>query len=83
MLTNMGVIIVIIILVLLMIWMLKMNNKYTHNMILMSRYKGQLHSGKKGQQIRAMQGKVLSSLKPSCSVASKGKSGLPLVQERT
>ena len=32
---------------------LKMTKKYTHNMIWMSRYKGQLHGGKKGQQIRA------------------------------
>ena len=36
----MGVIIVIIILLLMMILVLKMTNKYTHNMILMSRYKG-------------------------------------------
>ena len=37
--TMMGVIIVIMILLLLMIFVLKMTNKYTHNMILMSRYK--------------------------------------------
>ena len=43
----MGVIIVIIILLLLMILVLKMTKKYTHNMILMSRYKGQLHGGKR------------------------------------
>ena len=49
----MGVIIVIIILLLLMILVLKMTKKYTHNMILMSRYKGQLHAGKKGKKIRA------------------------------
>ena len=41
----MGVIIVIIILLLLMILVLKMTKKYTHNMILMSRYKGQLYGG--------------------------------------
>ena len=51
--TMMGMIIVIINLLLLMILVLKMTKKYTHNMILMSRYKGQLHGGKKGQQIRA------------------------------
>ena len=45
----MGVRIVIILLILV----LKMTKKYTHNMILMSRYKGQLHGGKKGQRIRA------------------------------
>ena len=36
--TMMGVIILIIILVLLIILVLKMTKKYTHNMILMSRY---------------------------------------------
>ena len=48
----------IMILVLLMILVLKMTKKYTHlcsvyvcyNMILMSRYKGQLHGGKKGTE---------------------------------
>ena len=44
--TMMGVIIVIIILLLLMILVLKMTQKYKHNMILMSRNKGQLHVGK-------------------------------------
>ena len=39
--TMMGLIIVIIILV------FKMTKMYTHNMILMSRYKGQLHGGKR------------------------------------
>ena len=29
------------------------DQKVSHHMILMSRYKGQLHGGKKGQQIRA------------------------------
>ena len=43
----MGVIIVIIILLLLMILVLKMTKRYTHNMILMSWYKGQLHGGKR------------------------------------
>ena len=32
-----------------MILVLKMTNKYTHNMILMSKYKGQ-HGGKKGSK---------------------------------
>ena len=45
--TIMGVIIVIIILALLMILVLKWPTSI-HNMILMSRYKGQLHGGKKG-----------------------------------
>ena len=40
--TMMGVIIVITILLLLMILVVKMTKKYTYNMILMSRYKGQL-----------------------------------------
>ena len=48
--TMIRVIIVIIILVLLVILVLKMTKKYTHNMVLMSRYKGQLHGGKKGQK---------------------------------
>ena len=48
--TIMGVIIVIIILLLLMILVLKMTKKYTHNMILMSRYKGQLHGGKRANK---------------------------------
>ena len=50
--TMIRVIIVIIILVLLVILMLKMTKKYTHNMILMSRYKGQLHGGKGAKKIR-------------------------------
>ena len=41
------VIIVIIILVLLMIFVLKNDQKVSHNMTLMSKYKGQ-HGGKKG-----------------------------------
>ena len=41
----MGVTIEIIILILLMILVLKMITKYSHNMIFMSRYKGQLHGG--------------------------------------
>ena len=45
-------IIVIIILVLLMIFGVKNDQKVSHNMILMSKYKGQ-HGGKKGQKIRA------------------------------
>ena len=51
----MGVIIVIIILLLLMFFVLKITKEfgkmYTHNMILMSRYKGQLQGGKKVQKI--------------------------------
>ena len=35
-----------------MILVLKITKKYTHNMILMSKYKGK-HGGKKGQKIRA------------------------------
>ena len=35
----------------MMILVLKMTNKYTHNMILMSRYKGQLHGGKRVKKI--------------------------------
>ena len=46
--TMMGVIIVIIILLLLRIFVFKMNKMYTHNMILMSSYKGQLHGRKWG-----------------------------------
>ena len=46
----MGVIIVIVILLVfsLMILVLKMTKKYTHNMILMSRYKG--HGGKRANK---------------------------------
>ena len=44
--TMMGVIIVL----LSMIVVLKMTKKYTHNMILMSRYKGQLHGGKRANK---------------------------------
>jgi len=44
----MGVRIVIILLILV----LKMTKKYTHNMILMSRYKGQLHGGKRVKEFR-------------------------------
>ena len=50
--TMMGVIIVIIILVLLMILVLK---KVSHNMILMSKHKGQ-HGGKKGKKIPPFSG---------------------------
>ena len=39
----------IIILLLLMILVLKITKKYTHNMILMSRSKGQLHGGKRAK----------------------------------
>ena len=48
--TMLGVIIVIIILLLLMILVLKVTKQYTHNMILMSRYKEQLHGGEKGKK---------------------------------
>ena len=41
----MGVIIVIIILALLMIFGVRNDQKVSHNMILMSKYKGQLHGG--------------------------------------
>ena len=34
-----------------MILVLKMTQKYRHNMVLISRYKEQLHGGKKGQKI--------------------------------
>ena len=34
-----------------MILVLKMTKKYTHNMILMSRYKGQLHGGKRAKKL--------------------------------
>ena len=33
-----------------MIFVLKVTKKYTHNMILMSRYKGQLHGGKRAKK---------------------------------
>ena len=42
----------IIILVLLVIFGVKNDQKVSHNMILMSKYKGQLHGGKKGQKIQ-------------------------------
>ena len=45
----MRVIIVIMILVLLMILVLKMTKKYTHNMTLMSRCKGQLLGERSGK----------------------------------
>ena len=48
--TMLGVIIVIIILLLMMILVLKMTNKYTHNMILILRYKGQLHGEKRANK---------------------------------
>ena len=47
--TMMGVIIVIIILALLMIFGVRNDQKVSHNMILMSKYKGQLH-GEKGSK---------------------------------
>ena len=47
MITKMvGVILILVLLILL----LKLAKKYTHNMILMSRYKGQLHGGKRAKK---------------------------------